>query len=247
MCRVVLGHAKFDAAVRGVGVEAFTLPAIAGESDVEPAVDGMTLRIAGNMIQRDAAIRRIKAEIPVHAGQVDATVHGVQFGSKVARHMEVVVDAVAGVIEEMCVRAVVTDVAVVRVDHDLVEEVVGFGFGRRPGCDARFERDIGAVFAHDIDAAVDGVHADAAGGQNQGGAAHLANMGFAPVVAVVVAFAVVPVAGLGCRRGVDMAAGMRKRNAQKDDDCEAKDKNGEAAHGTDLAGWVRGWMHRSSL
>jgi hypothetical protein len=56
MCRVVLGYAKIDAAVGGVGVEAFSLPVIAGQRDIQSAIDGVTLDFAGEPVDRHAAI-----------------------------------------------------------------------------------------------------------------------------------------------------------------------------------------------
>ena len=118
---------------------------------------------------------------------------------------------------------------------------------RRPGGDAGLEGHVGAVFTGDVDTAIRGADAEVAGGEGKGGAAHLADMGFAPVVAVVVAVAGVPVAGLLRGRGANIAARMRKRNAEDDEGGEADDEQTEAAHGADLAGWIRGWLHSSSL
>ena len=65
--------------------------------------------------------------IAVEAGEVDAAVHGVQVRRQMLRHVQVVVDAVAGAVEEVHVRAVVAQVAVVGVDDDLAQEIVRLG------------------------------------------------------------------------------------------------------------------------
>ena len=53
------------------------------------------------MVDDDAAIGGVKAKIAIEAGEVDAAVHGVQFGSEMLRDVEVVVDAVTGAVEEV--------------------------------------------------------------------------------------------------------------------------------------------------
>ena len=207
----------------------------------------MTLDFSGEAVDGDAAVGGFKMHIAIEAGEVDAAVHGVEVGSQMLRDVEVVVDAVAGAVEEVHMRAVVAQVAIVGVDDDLVEEIVGLGFGGRPGGDAGFEGDVGAVFAGDVDAAIGGADGEVAGGEGKSGAAHLADVGFAPVVAVVVAVAVMPVAGLLRGGGANIAARMGEGHAEDDEGGEADDEQTEAAHGADLAGWIRGWVHNCSL
>ena len=86
-----------------------------------------------------------------------------------------------------------------------------------------------------------------AAGKGEGGPAHLANMSLAPVVAVVIAIAGVPVArwlSSGCANAV---VRMRECHAENDDGREADDKKGESAHSADLVRWIREWRHNSSL
>lgn len=121
---VGIGNTKIDAAIGGVGLEAFTLPAIAGERDIESAVGGVALDVAGKLAEINTAIGGGEANGAIEAGEVDAAIHGVKFGGQMAGHAEVIVDAVAGVAEEAVVRAMVADFGVASVDDDLVEEVI---------------------------------------------------------------------------------------------------------------------------
>ena len=97
----MFGEAEVDATVGGAGMETLPLPVIAGEGNVQSAIDGVTLDFAGNVVQRDAAIGGFKAEIAIDAGEVDVAVHGVEVGSEMLRHVKVIVDAVAGAVEEV--------------------------------------------------------------------------------------------------------------------------------------------------
>ena len=140
----------------------------------------------------------------------------------------------------------ITELTVGRIDDDLAQDIVGLGIRRCPRRHAGFQCDVETVLTDDFNAAIDCIHAEVTRGQSEAGAAHLANVGFAPVPAVVVAVAVVPVAGLSLS-GVDVPVGVGERNAEQHDGGEADDKQSEAAHGTNLARWVRGWRHGSSL
>jgi hypothetical protein len=46
---------------------------------------------------------------------------------------------------------------------------------------------------------------------------------------------------------MNVAMRMREGHAKNDDGGQADDKQTEAAHGTDLAVWIRGWRHNCSL
>jgi hypothetical protein len=245
---VVLGNAQINAAVGGFGVETLPLPSLAGERNVESAIDGLAAYIAGKPIKADAAVSSPEVQVAIETREVDAAVHGVKIGSKMTWHVQVIVDAVSGAVEEMRMRTVVANVAAVGVDDDLVEQVIGFGFRWCPSLDTSFKGNVEAVLTSDVDATIHGVEGDVAGGEGEGRAAHLADVHLAPVVSFVFAFAVVPVGRL--LRGDDemgVPVGARKRHAKNDDHGEANDKQGEAAHGADLVGCVRGWRHISSL
>ena len=46
---------------------------------------------------------------------------------------------------------------------------------------------------------------------------------------------------------LNIAVRMREGHAEDDEGGEANDEQTEAAHGADLAGWIRGWVHNCSL
>src|SRR5580700_4721521 len=116
-----------------------------------------------------------------------------KFSGEMARHVEVIVHAVAAAAEEGAVRAAIADFGVAGINLDLIEQSLGVGFGRAPGRDAGFEGDVGAVFARHVNAAVGRVDAEVSGGEGEGGAAHLADVRPAPVVVFFGAVAAVPV------------------------------------------------------
>ena len=158
MRRVVLRHAQVDATIGGLGVQALTLPTRAGERNVESAVDGFTANIAGKPVKTHPAIGGLEVQIAIESRQVDAAIHGVKVSSKMTRHMQVVVDAVSRAIEEMRGRTVIANIAVIRVDNDLAQQIVSLGFRSRPRGHPRFEGHVGAILAGDVDAAIRGAN-----------------------------------------------------------------------------------------
>jgi len=70
----VLRNAEIDAAVGRIYVEATPLPVIAGEGDVQAAVDRVAVDVTGDAIQGDAAVRRFETQVAIDSRQVDATI-----------------------------------------------------------------------------------------------------------------------------------------------------------------------------
>src|SRR5215469_11522464 len=78
--RIVLGNIERDATVCGFSVQTLSIPAIARERNIQPAIHRAAVNIASQIREINAPIRRIELQVAVQMLESDATVHGLELG-----------------------------------------------------------------------------------------------------------------------------------------------------------------------
>ncbi len=86
MGRVVIGHREGNAPVRRLYVKLFTIPPIAGQLDVHPAIHCSTTHAATDSPQSDSTVRSLKVDLSIDLGDRNAAV--VRFQRKVGSGAE---------------------------------------------------------------------------------------------------------------------------------------------------------------
>ncbi len=74
--RVAVGDAEMHAAIGGLGIHLAAFPAIARQLNRKPAVGGMAVHSACQAREVSAAVDRVESDMPVHIGNVDAAIVG---------------------------------------------------------------------------------------------------------------------------------------------------------------------------
>src|SRR5579859_2608717 len=142
---VVGRHPQVDTAVHRFRVQSLAMPGIASQRDVQSAVHRAPLDVTGEVAQVDAAIGRVEADLPVHPAQYNSAVHRMQISSEVVWHPKPLIHGISAAAEER-LGTMIANIAPLRIDRYLVQDLPGCGFRSAPGFYPRFQSHIGAVF-----------------------------------------------------------------------------------------------------
>lgn len=94
MSVVVLGNSDLNSAIGGIGVQPLALPTVSSEVDLQATIDGPPVYVAGEVVERDTAVGRIKMDVPFEMRDLDATIPSLQIHSQTTWDVEPIADRV---------------------------------------------------------------------------------------------------------------------------------------------------------